>query len=44
VSFGPWYQGNDAQSVTGVPDESIDLDDALTGTRVYAQLMANVVG
>jgi succinyl-diaminopimelate desuccinylase len=44
VSFGPWYLGSDDQSVTGVPDEWIDLDDALTGTRVYAQLIANVLG
>jgi acetylornithine deacetylase/succinyl-diaminopimelate desuccinylase-like protein len=44
VSFGPWYLGSDDQSVTGVPDEWIDVDDALTGTRVYASLVANIVG
>src|SRR5262249_55756089 len=44
VSFGSWYLGSDNQSLTGVPDEWIDLDDALTSTRVYTRLIANIVG
>jgi hypothetical protein len=44
VSFGPWYLGSDDQSVTGIPDESIDLDHAITGSRVYARLIENVIG
>jgi len=44
VAFGPWYLGSDERSVTGIPDEWIDLDDAMAGARVYAQLIANVIG
>lgn len=43
VSFGPWYLNAEDRSVTGIPDEWIDLDDALTGARVYAQLVLNIV-
>jgi acetylornithine deacetylase/succinyl-diaminopimelate desuccinylase family protein len=43
VSFGPWYLVSEDRAVTDIPDESIDLQDAVTGSQVYARLIANVV-
>jgi acetylornithine deacetylase/succinyl-diaminopimelate desuccinylase family protein len=42
--FGPWYLHPPAGSISDVPDEHNYVEDVLTGTRVYAQLIANVIG
>jgi acetylornithine deacetylase/succinyl-diaminopimelate desuccinylase family protein len=44
VVFGPWYLHPPAGSVSDIPDEHNYVEDILTGTRVYAQLIANVIG
>ncbi len=44
VMFGPWYLHRPAGSVSDIPDECNYVEDVLTGTRVYAQLIANVIG
>ena len=42
--FGPWYLHPPAGSISDIPDEHNYVQDVLTGTRVYAQLIANVIG
>jgi succinyl-diaminopimelate desuccinylase len=42
--FGPWYLHPPAGSISDIPDEHNHVADILTGTRVYAQLIANVIG
>ncbi len=42
--FGPWYLHPPAGSISDIPDEHNYVEDVLTGTRVYAQLIANVIG
>jgi acetylornithine deacetylase/succinyl-diaminopimelate desuccinylase family protein len=42
--FGPWYLHPPAGSISDIPDEHNHVEDVLTGTRVYAQLIANVIG
>jgi acetylornithine deacetylase/succinyl-diaminopimelate desuccinylase family protein len=44
VVFGPWYLHPPAGSISDIPDEHNYVEDVLTGTRVYAQLIANVIG
>lgn len=44
VVFGPWYLHPPAGSISDIPDEHNYVQDVLTGTRVYAQLIANVIG
>jgi acetylornithine deacetylase/succinyl-diaminopimelate desuccinylase-like protein len=44
VAFGPWYLHRPTGSVSDIPDEFNYVEDVLTGTRVYAQLIANVIG
>jgi acetylornithine deacetylase/succinyl-diaminopimelate desuccinylase family protein len=44
VVFGPWYLHPPAGSISDIPDEHNHVEDVLTGTRVYAQLIANVIG
>jgi acetylornithine deacetylase/succinyl-diaminopimelate desuccinylase family protein len=44
VVFGPWYLHPPAGSISDIPDEHNHVEDVLVGTRVYAQLIANVVG
>ena len=44
VMFGPWYLHRPAGSVSDIPDEFNYVEDVLVGTRVYAQLIANVIG
>jgi len=43
VNFGPWYLHPPTGSITDYPDEFNYVDDVITGTRVYAQLIANIV-
>jgi acetylornithine deacetylase/succinyl-diaminopimelate desuccinylase family protein len=42
--FGPWYLHAPAGSISDIPDEHNYVEDILIGTRVYAQLIANVIG
>jgi succinyl-diaminopimelate desuccinylase len=42
--FGPWYLHPPAGSISDIPDECNHVEDVLVGARVYAQLIANVVG
>jgi acetylornithine deacetylase/succinyl-diaminopimelate desuccinylase family protein len=42
--FGPWYLHPPAGSISDIPDEHNYVEDVLIGTRVYAQLIANVIG
>ena len=42
--FGPWYLHPPAGSISDIPDEHNYVEDILIGTRVYAQLIANVIG
>ncbi len=42
--FGPWYLHFDGGSVSDIPDEFNYVDDIFRGTRVYAHLIANVIG
>ena len=42
--FGPWYLHPPAGSISDIPDEFNYVDDVIVGARVYAQLIANVVG
>jgi len=42
--FGPWYLHRPSGSISDIPDEFTYVEDILIGTRVYAQLIANVVG
>ncbi len=44
VVFGPWYLHPPAGSISDIPDEFNYVEDVVTGARVYAQLIANVVG
>jgi acetylornithine deacetylase/succinyl-diaminopimelate desuccinylase family protein len=44
VVFGPWYLHPPAGSISDIPDEHNYVEDVLTGTRVYAQLIANIIG
>ena len=44
VVFGPWYLHPPAGSISDIPDEHNYVEDVLTGTRVYAELMSNVIG
>ena len=44
VVFGPWYLHPPDGSISDIPDEHNYVEDVLTGTRVYAQLIANVIG
>jgi succinyl-diaminopimelate desuccinylase len=44
VVFGPWYLHPPAGSISDIPDEHNYVEDVLAGTRVYAQLIANVIG
>ena len=44
VVFGPWYLHPPAGSISDIPDEHNYVEDVLTGTRVYAELIANVIG
>lgn len=44
VIFGPWYLHPPAGSISDIPDEYNYVEDVLVGARVYAQLIANVVG
>jgi acetylornithine deacetylase/succinyl-diaminopimelate desuccinylase family protein len=41
--FGPWYLHRPAGSISDIPDEFNYVEDVLVGSRVYAQLIANVV-
>jgi len=42
--FGPWYLHFDGGSVSDIPDEFNYVEDIIKGTRVYAHLIANVIG
>jgi acetylornithine deacetylase/succinyl-diaminopimelate desuccinylase family protein len=42
--FGPWYLHRPTGSISDIPDEYNYTDDVLVGSRVYAQLIANVIG
>jgi acetylornithine deacetylase/succinyl-diaminopimelate desuccinylase family protein len=42
--FGPWYLHPPAGSISDIPDEFNYVADVLVGARVYAQLIANVIG
>jgi succinyl-diaminopimelate desuccinylase len=42
--FGPWYLHPPAGSISDIPDEHNYVADVLIGTRVYAELIANVIG
>ena len=44
VVFGPWYLHPPAGSISDIPDEHNYVEDVLTGTRVYAELISNVIG
>jgi succinyl-diaminopimelate desuccinylase len=44
VVFGPWYLHPPAGSISDIPDEHNYVEDVVTGTRVYAELIANVIG
>jgi acetylornithine deacetylase/succinyl-diaminopimelate desuccinylase family protein len=44
VVFGPWYLHPPVGSISDIPDEHNYVEDVLIGTRVYAQLIANVIG
>jgi acetylornithine deacetylase/succinyl-diaminopimelate desuccinylase family protein len=44
VIFGPWYLHPPAGSISDIPDEFNYVADVLVGARVYAQLIANVIG
>jgi succinyl-diaminopimelate desuccinylase len=44
VVFGPWYLHPPAGSISDIPDEHNYVEDVLIGTRVYAELIANVIG
>jgi acetylornithine deacetylase/succinyl-diaminopimelate desuccinylase-like protein len=42
--FGPWYLHPPVGSISDIPDEFNHVEDVIVGSRVYAQLIANVVG
>jgi succinyl-diaminopimelate desuccinylase len=42
--FGPWYLHPQAGSISDIPDEHNYVEDVVAGTRVYAELIANVIG
>ncbi len=42
--FGPWYLHPPAGSISDIPDEFNYVEDVIVGARVYAQLVANVIG
>jgi hypothetical protein len=44
VVFGFWYLHPPAGSISDIPDEHNYVEDVLIGTRVYAVLIANVIG
>ena len=44
VVFGPWYLHAPAGSISDIPDEFNYVEDVLVGTRVYAELIASVIG
>ncbi|WP_324669527.1 M20 family metallopeptidase [Geochorda subterranea] len=44
VVFGPWYLHLTGGSVSDIPDEFNYVEDVVTGTRVYAHLIADVIG
>jgi len=44
VIYGPWYLHlNDKKSVSDIPDEYNYVEDIITGTKIYANLIANVI-
>ncbi len=42
--FGPWYLTTTDRSISDIPDEYAIVEDAVTGTKVYAQIIADAVG
>jgi acetylornithine deacetylase/succinyl-diaminopimelate desuccinylase family protein len=38
--FGPWYQTLPTGSISDIPDESVPVDEVVSGARVYAAMMA----
>jgi acetylornithine deacetylase/succinyl-diaminopimelate desuccinylase-like protein len=44
VMFGPWYLHKPSGSISDIPDEFNYIEDILIGTRVYAELIRNVIG
>jgi succinyl-diaminopimelate desuccinylase len=42
--FGPWYLHLGEGSVSDIPDEFNYVEDIVLGTRVYAELIKNVIG
>lgn len=42
--FGPWYLTAADRSISDIPDEYAVVGDALTGAKVYAQIIADAVG
>lgn len=44
VIFGPWYlHMSDEKSVSDIPDEFNYVEDIITGTKIYANLIANII-
>lgn len=44
VIFGPWYLHFGEGSISDIPDEYNYVEDIITGTHVYAHLIANIIG
>ncbi|MBN1883727.1 MAG: M20 family metallopeptidase [Deltaproteobacteria bacterium] len=44
VIFGPWYLHFGDGSISDIPDEYNYIEDIITGTTVYAHLIANIIG
>jgi succinyl-diaminopimelate desuccinylase len=38
--FGPWYQTLPAGSISDIADESVPVEEVVSGARVYAAMMA----
>jgi acetylornithine deacetylase/succinyl-diaminopimelate desuccinylase-like protein len=43
VIFGPWYLHFGEESISDIPDEYNFVEDIVTGTHVYAHLIANII-
>jgi succinyl-diaminopimelate desuccinylase len=42
--FGPWYLTLPSGSISDIPDESVPIDEVVTGARVYAAIMSGANG